>query len=82
MGKEFGKLYKMRGIITYKISPYEQKAFAGFFKHGFPNLLRRFRSQVFFVGPPFITGYLLYNWGENEAVRLARKNPADYVNDV
>lgn len=50
-GAHFGELATLRGIITYKISPHEQRAFAGFFSHGFPNLLRRIRSQILIVVP-------------------------------
>uniref|UniRef100_T1GDV3 Cytochrome b-c1 complex subunit 8 n=1 Tax=Megaselia scalaris TaxID=36166 RepID=T1GDV3_MEGSC len=50
-GAHFGNLAKVRGIITYKISPYEQKAFAGAISHGVPNMFRRFRSNVFTVLP-------------------------------
>jgi UcrQ family len=29
----------------------------------------------------FFLGYLIYDWGEKEHDRLARKNPADFAND-
>jgi len=32
MGKGFGELAKIHGLITYKISPFEQRAFAGALK--------------------------------------------------
>lgn len=50
-GKHFGELATLRGIITYRLSPHEQKAFAGYISHGFPNLLRRIRSQFLIVVP-------------------------------
>lgn len=81
MGKVFGNLAYIRGIIYYSISPYEQRAFAGFIKEGFPNLLRRFSSQIFVVGPPFALGYLVFDYGEKLHEKSARKNPADYAND-
>lgn len=98
MGKGFGQLAHMRGIIMYRLSPFEQKAFAGAIKHGVPNMFRRFRQEVFYVAPckdsrtyfgkfnnfpfsAFVVGYLIYNYGETEFKRLARKNPADYEND-
>ena len=31
-GQHFGELMKVRGIVVHKISPYEQKAFAGALK--------------------------------------------------
>lgn len=29
----------------------------------------------------FLIGYAVYDWGEREHERLARKNPADYANE-
>lgn len=51
MGKKFGELAKIRGVIHYRLSPYEQNIFAGFFSKGIPNLARRIRSQMFSVVP-------------------------------
>ncbi|CAK1551748.1 unnamed protein product [Leptosia nina] len=81
MGKHFGELAKIRGLISYRISPYEQRAFAGAISNGLPNIFRRFRECVFRVAPPFIIGYLVYNGVETEHRRLSRKNPADFEND-
>ncbi|XP_067142037.1 cytochrome b-c1 complex subunit 8 [Centruroides vittatus] len=81
MGKTFGNLHFIRGIIYYTISPYEQRAFAGFIKEGIPNLLRRFTSQIFVVGPPFALAYLVYDYGEKLHAQSARKNPDDYKDD-
>ncbi|XP_044737340.1 cytochrome b-c1 complex subunit 8 [Chrysoperla carnea] len=82
MGKHFGELAKVRGIITYKLSPFEQKAFAGVVSQGLPNVFRRVLANVLRVAPPFALAYLVYDWGEKEHARLQRKNPADYANDV
>lgn len=51
MAKGFGELYKLRGIITYSLSPYEQRAFAFAFTKGITNTLRRFRENIFLIGP-------------------------------
>ena len=52
MGREFGKLgMRVRGIITYTMSPYEQKPFAGIFSKSVPNIIRRFNSKVFIIVP-------------------------------
>lgn len=51
MGLHFGELAKIRGIVIHKISPYEQKAFAGAISKGFPNTIRRIRGQIFIVTP-------------------------------
>lgn len=51
MGKGFGELYKMRGIITYKISPFEIKAFHGVFTHGIQRTLRRIADNFFYIVP-------------------------------
>ncbi|XP_015910180.1 cytochrome b-c1 complex subunit 8 [Parasteatoda tepidariorum] len=82
MGQHWGELAKIRRVVHFRISPYEQKIFAGFFSKGIPNLARRFRSQVFYVAPPFIMGYLIYDWANKYHAELQRKNPKDYENDV
>ncbi|XP_037070034.1 cytochrome b-c1 complex subunit 8-like [Pollicipes pollicipes] len=81
MGLGFGNLHKSRGVVSYRLSPFEQRAFAGISKAPL-NMLRRIRGNVFTVAPPFLAAYLLYTWGEAEHTRLSRKNPADYANDV
>ncbi|TMW53610.1 hypothetical protein DOY81_001374 [Sarcophaga bullata] len=77
----FGTLAKIHNIVTYKISPFEQRAFAGAIKNGLPNIFRRVRSNIFIVAPPFIIGYLIYNLAEAKHHQLARKNPAEFAND-
>lgn len=51
MGKHFGELAKIRGLISYKLSPHEQRAYAGAISNGIPNIFRRFRESVFRVAP-------------------------------
>ncbi|KAG8230135.1 hypothetical protein J437_LFUL010627 [Ladona fulva] len=81
MGRHFGELAKIRGIIQYRLSPFEQKAFAGAISHGVPNMFRRFRSNVFRVAPPLVVGYLVYDQVEKYHHHLNRKNPKDFEND-
>ncbi|XP_027574291.1 cytochrome b-c1 complex subunit 8 [Pipra filicauda] len=81
MGKHFGNLARVRHVITYSLSPFEQRAIPNMFSHGVPNVMRRFTSQVLKVVPPFAVGYLIYSWGTEEFERLKRKNPADYEHD-
>ncbi len=47
----FGNLAKIRGIITYTLSPFEQGAFAGVISKGLPNTIRRCREMFFRVVP-------------------------------
>ncbi|XP_067852220.1 cytochrome b-c1 complex subunit 8 [Heptranchias perlo] len=81
MGRHFGNLIKMRHIITYTISPFEQKAFGNYFSKGIPNMWRRFKGQVFRVLPPFVVAYLVYTWANHDHELSLRKNPADFAND-
>ncbi|NWU16447.1 QCR8 protein, partial [Cephalopterus ornatus] len=81
MGKHFGNLARVRHVITYSLSPFEQRAIPNVFSHGVPNVMRRFTSQVWKVVPPLAVGYLIYSWGTEEFERLKRKNPADYEHD-
>lgn len=50
-GHHFGELAKVRGIVVHKISPFEQRAFAGVVEKGIPNTLRRMRGSIFRVVP-------------------------------
>lgn len=68
----------MRHVITYQLSPYEQRAFAGFFMEGGPNLVRRFFDQVFYIIPGFLGFTGIYYWMTKKHDQLQRKNPADY----
>lgn len=51
MGKHFGELAKIRGVIQYRLSPFEQRAFAGAISKGLPNIFFRIRSNIFRVLP-------------------------------
>ncbi|NXK65221.1 QCR8 protein, partial [Sylvietta virens] len=81
MGKHFGNLARVRHVITYSLSPFEQRALPNVLSHGIPNMGRRFASQVLKVVPPLAVSYLIYSWGTQEFERLKRKNPADYEHD-
>ncbi|CAG9765431.1 unnamed protein product [Ceutorhynchus assimilis] len=81
MGHGFGHLWKFRGIITYRLSPFELKPFAGAISHGFPNTARRILESIPYSVPPLAIGYLVYDWVETEHHRLMKKNPADFAND-
>merc|ERR1711976_55133 len=82
MGRAFGNLgVRMRGVVTYSLSPYEQKSFAGAFTKGFPNLVHRFAKKTVVVGAPLFLSYLYYDYLNKTAVAMNRKNPADFAND-
>uniref|UniRef100_A0A8C4MRC7 Cytochrome b-c1 complex subunit 8 n=1 Tax=Equus asinus asinus TaxID=83772 RepID=A0A8C4MRC7_EQUAS len=51
MGREFGNLIRMRHVITYSLSPFEQRAFPHYFSKGIPNVLRRTRACILRVAP-------------------------------
>ena len=60
-----------RGIVTYELSPFEQRAFAGFLKEGLPNMFRRATGQAFYIVVPLGLAYGVYMWGsENHGTRL------------
>ncbi|CAD7680578.1 unnamed protein product [Nyctereutes procyonoides] len=71
MGREFGNLTRMRHVITYSLSPFEQRAFLHYFSKGIPNVLRRMRAVL----------PCLHTWGAQEFEKSKRKNPAAYEND-
>jgi len=81
MGGKFGNLIKIKNVVTYSLSPFEQKAFAGFFSRGGANLYRRFMNQIFYVGPAFATLAVVMNYADKEHHHLSRKNPKDFENE-
>ncbi|KAH8376268.1 hypothetical protein KR200_008926 [Drosophila serrata] len=71
-GAHFGNLAKVHGIVTYKLSPFEQRAFAGAISNGVPNMIRRFRSNVFIVAPrEYPLNALILDFGNNNLVSIA-----------
>ena len=82
MGKGFGSLgVRIRHIITYSLSPYEQRAFAGMLSKSPGNLLRRVSDQVPYMAPGFVTLALILHFGrKNHDMRL-KKNPDDYAHE-
>ena len=82
MGGGFGNLgVRVRHIITYSLSPYEQRAFAGVISKGVPNIVRRFMEEIPFILPGLGTAALVYYFGNKDFARRQRKNPADYENE-
>ncbi|NP_001165229.1 ubiquinol-cytochrome c reductase complex III subunit VII S homeolog isoform X1 [Xenopus laevis] len=81
MGRHFGDLAKVRHIISYSLSPFEQRAFPHFFSKGIPNVWRRFRAKVFQVVPPFVLSYVVYTWGTQVHADLKKKDPSLYEKD-
>ncbi|XP_072289593.1 cytochrome b-c1 complex subunit 8 [Eucyclogobius newberryi] len=81
MGRNFGELAKIRHVITYTISPFEQKAFPNYFSKGIPNVWRRITSSFFKVAPPMILMYTCYTWGNHVYEQGKRKIATDYEND-
>jgi len=73
---EWGSLGpKVKGIVTYAISPFEQRPFAGALSKGILNVYRRVSSEFFNVAPALFAGYGIYYWAESEHRRLKRKDP-------
>nr|AAI55018.1 Unknown (protein for MGC:147645) [Xenopus tropicalis]AAI55035.1 Unknown (protein for MGC:147857) [Xenopus tropicalis] len=81
MGRHFGDLAKVRHIISYSLSLFEQRAFPHYFSKGIPNVWRRFRGQVFKVVPPFVLSYIVYSWGTQVHSDLKKKDLSLYEND-
>ncbi|KAK5897207.1 hypothetical protein CesoFtcFv8_010288 [Champsocephalus esox] len=81
MGGHFGELARIRHVVTYSLSPFEQRAFPNYFSKGIPNVWRRFRASVFKVAPPMILLYLTYTWGNSTHEASKRKVHADFENE-
>ncbi|XP_026331922.1 cytochrome b-c1 complex subunit 8-like [Hyposmocoma kahamanoa] len=82
MGKHFGNLAFLRGIVYYKLSPHEQKAFGSAAIEGLANFVPRTAATIMYWLPPFVLGAVTYFYIE-EMYRLSkRKNPLDYQFEV
>nr|XP_026491724.1 cytochrome b-c1 complex subunit 8-like [Vanessa tameamea] len=82
MGKVFGNLAFIRGIIYYQISPHEQKPFARAIKYGIPNFIPRTRATILTWLPPFVGAVVIYVSVEENHRQKLRKKPEDYINDT
>merc|ERR1712154_685086 len=75
MGMEFGNMERnIRGVITYHLSPYEQRPFAGAIKNGFNNSVRRTKWASYWA-LPFIGTYVILDWAFKMNAQATRKNP-------
>ena len=81
MGKQFGNLIRARNIITFTLSPYGQRLFAGFFSKGIPNSIRRFSEEIPYILPSAVICSMVYYFGTKNFEARRRKNPADFEND-
>lgn len=79
-GKEFGNLIKCKNIITYSLSPFEQRALAGI-PQGVSNWVRRMSTNLMYMAPGFISLVLIYNYTKSTNQAMKRKNPKDFEND-
>ena len=77
----FGAFYKLHGIITYRLSPYELRPLYGCFPHNIGKWIRRIKEEFLYVVPPFFVSYVAYDQLEKRHAQLRRKNPADYENE-
>ncbi|XP_039746170.1 cytochrome b-c1 complex subunit 8-like [Pararge aegeria] len=82
MGKHFGDLAFIRGIIYYTLSPHELKPFAGAIKYGIPNFVPRTLARAWTWAPPFLFSIALYNYIEGRYHQKLRKDPRDYVDEA
>ncbi|KAL9546981.1 hypothetical protein MBANPS3_006404 [Mucor bainieri] len=62
-----------RGVVTYILSPFEQKAFAGAAHNAVFNTARRVTSQVPYIGVAFGLGYFIYTSAVKRHTYLSSK---------
>lgn len=75
MGREFGHLTRMRHVITYSLSPFEQRAFPHYFTKGIPNVLRRTRACILRVAPRECPGWAGGGGGAGLLVTVGTAGP-------
>ncbi|RKP15067.1 putative cytochrome b-c1 complex subunit 8 [Piptocephalis cylindrospora] len=62
-----------RGVVTYQLSPYQQRPLAGAMKKGIFNVFRRTSQQLPYVIPAFVLFYVTYSYGNGEHAYMATK---------
>ncbi|KAI9467663.1 MAG: UcrQ family protein [Benjaminiella poitrasii] len=62
-----------KGIVTYMLSPFEQKLFAGAAHNAVFNTARRVTSQIPYVGVAFGLGYFIYTSAKSKHAFLSSK---------
>ncbi|KAI9318501.1 UcrQ family protein [Dichotomocladium elegans] len=62
-----------RGVVTYSLSAFEQKPFAGALHNAIFNTARRVASQIPYVGAAFGIGYLIYTTAKTKHAYLTSK---------
>jgi len=79
---EFGKLgVTVRGVVTYRISPYEQKAFAQPMAL-ISNYGRRVYDNLWHAPPLFILSWFIYDQTEKGYKQWQRKQPGQFDNET
>lgn len=69
---------RTKGIYIYSRSPFEQRAFYGFFTHDLKELVVRGLKGSVLVVPIVLSSYALLKWANNDYHHRIRKNPADF----
>eukprot|EP00055_Hartaetosiga_balthica_P018725 m.135248 g.135248 ORF g.135248 m.135248 type:complete len:84 (+) comp9878_c0_seq1:55-306(+) len=83
MAHGFGHLYKgAKGVITFQLSPFRQKAVGSFFTTGVVSGIKYAAQELPPMLPAMISGAFLFKWASDNFAQNLRKNPADYVNDA
>ncbi|KAF7721978.1 ubiquinol--cytochrome-c reductase subunit 8 [Apophysomyces ossiformis] len=62
-----------RGVVTYSLSAFEQRYFAGVLHNAIFNTSRRVLSQVPYVGTAFALGYFIYTSAKSRHAYLTSK---------
>ncbi|KAI0664151.1 cytochrome b-c1 complex subunit 8 [Cubamyces menziesii] len=55
---------KQKGIVTYSLSPFRQRAAKNMFSSWIFNGYRRIASQAVYWAIPFAMGYGIYSWAK------------------
>jgi len=83
MGRTLGKLpIRVSGIISYGLSPYEQKAFSQMGSKHIPNLFKRFAGKALFVIPAFVALKMVVDWGNAQNTFAYRKEGAEFLESI
>ncbi len=67
---KWGHLAHQSGFYEYGLSPFQTKAFKGFFQPGLSNFIKRTGRQAMFILPPMIAFYSLAKWADGKVYTI------------
>lgn len=78
LGSKLGKASHSKNVVTYHLSPFEQRAYAGALSKGLKNVWRRSSVQMLYWLPAAAFFVMFLHDGEVKEVSLSKKQEGQF----